>query len=109
MKRSTFPLNVLRGFLLLSLTPMFLPGQNSSYRPGTIDPSGNPRNLTLFRDEQIYSMGLPSAAGNPWRSATVSFDGSLADVDGFSAILVQRYLVSGDQCTGCRWTHRPSG
>jgi hypothetical protein len=77
MKRSTFPLNVLRGILLLSLTPTFLLGQNSSYRPGTIDPSGNPRNLTLFRDEQIYSMGLPSAAGNPWRSATVRFDGSL--------------------------------
>jgi hypothetical protein len=56
-----------------------LPGQNSNpnYRPGVTDPAGNPRNLTLFRDEQIYSLGLPSATGNPWRAATLSFDTNL--------------------------------
>ena len=76
MKRPTLPLNLLCSSLLLSLTSMLVPGQNASYRPGTTDPAGNPRNLTLFRDEQIYSVGLPSAAGAPWRAATVDFDGT---------------------------------
>jgi hypothetical protein len=71
-------LKSLRGLLLLSLFAVVMPAQNSTYRPGTIDPAGNPRNLTLFRDEQIYSMGLPSAtAATTWRSATLNFDGSL--------------------------------
>jgi hypothetical protein len=77
MTRPTLLLNVLRSCLLLWLSPLLVPGQNANYRPGTTDPAGNPRNLTLFRDEQIYSVGLPSAAGNPWRSATVSFDGNV--------------------------------
>jgi Dockerin type I domain len=77
MTRPTLLLNMLRSLLLLSLSSLTLPGQNANYRPGTTDPAGNPRNLTLFRDEQIYSVGLPSAAGNPWRSATLSFDGNV--------------------------------
>ncbi|MBV8891112.1 MAG: hypothetical protein JO266_03900, partial [Acidobacteria bacterium] len=57
--------------------PARLQAQDTSYRPGTTDPAGNPRNLTLFRDEQIYSVGLPSATGAPWRSATIGFDANL--------------------------------
>ncbi len=77
MMQPTLRLNVLRTLLLLSLSPALVPGQNSTYRPGTTDPAGNPRNLTLFRDEQIYSLGVPSATGNPWRAATLSFDANL--------------------------------
>lgn len=79
MMRTTPLSNVLRGLLLLSLSPLALPGQNSNpnYRPGVTDPAGNSRNLTLFRDEQIYSVGLPSATGNPWRSASMGFDANL--------------------------------
>jgi hypothetical protein len=75
--------NVLRGFLLLSLSPLVLPAQtsNANYRPGVTDPAGNSRNLTLFRDEQIYSLGVPSLIGSPpafpFRAATLSFDGDL--------------------------------
>lgn len=70
----------IRALISLSISALALYAQtavNPNYRPGATDPAGNPRNLTLFRDEQIYSMGLPSATGNPWRAATLNFDANL--------------------------------
>ncbi len=64
-------------FLVVSAWASALQAQDANFRPGTTDPAGNSRNLTLFRDEQIYSLGLPSATGAPWRSASVSFDANL--------------------------------
>jgi hypothetical protein len=69
--------------LLLSLSTMVLPAQDSNTGPGATDPAGNAKNFTLFRDEQIYSVGLPSAANQPLRSATISFD---ADVKPTSSV-----------------------
>ena len=86
MIRPILPRNLARGLLLLSLSTFIMPAQNSNYRPGSIDPAGNPRNLTLFRDEQIYSVGLPSAAGGPWRAATVGFDANLTPSSSVSPV-----------------------
>jgi hypothetical protein len=72
--------HLISSLLAIAACGFFAPrlhGQKSDYRPGTTDPAGNPRNLTLFRDEQIYSLGLPSATGAPWRSATIGFDANL--------------------------------
>ena len=70
-------LKLLGGLVLLSLSA-FTQTQTSTYRPGTVDPAGGARNSTLFRDEQIYSVGVPSASGQSWRAATMSFDGNLS-------------------------------
>lgn len=67
----------LRVFFPLCVSALALYAQSGTYRPLALDPEGNLRNLTLFRDEQIYSMGLPSAAGNSWRAATLSVDANL--------------------------------
>jgi Dockerin type I domain/FG-GAP-like repeat len=69
----------IRSLFLLCVFSFAVMAQNTQTpsRPGTTNPAGNPSNLTLFRDEQIYSMGVPSATGAPWRAATMSFDKDL--------------------------------
>ena len=67
------PNRLIRAVLMLSLAALALPGQNSSYRPGATDPAGNPANLTLFRDEQLFVMS-PGTTADRWKTATASFD-----------------------------------
>jgi hypothetical protein len=85
MTRPTL-LHIVCGFFLLCISVLSLPAQNASYRSGTTDPAGNSRNLTLFRDEQIYSVGVPSATGAPWRAATMSFDANLTPTSTVSSL-----------------------
>src|SRR5215469_14620626 len=57
---------------LVAISPRALSGQNSTYRPGTVDPAGNTSNFTLFRDEQIFAMS-PGTQANPWITTVATF------------------------------------
>ncbi len=45
-------------------------------RFGSTDPQGNPANLTLFRDQQVFVMSTGTRA-TPWQTNVVNFDGKL--------------------------------
>lgn len=75
MNRPTMPRHALRALLLLSLWALMLPAQTSS-RPGTAFPEGNPGNFTLFRDQQVFVMS-PGTKADPWQTAIASFGADL--------------------------------
>ncbi len=85
MTRFTF--SSFRAVLLLPALTLALFGQNGgsipdgpthnvSTRLGATDPAGSPSNFTLFRDQQLFLMGL-GTQGNPWPTATATFDANL--------------------------------
>ena len=67
------PSLIQRSFLVICLSSLALSAQK---RFGSTDPAGNPQNLTLFRDQQVFVMSTGTKA-TPWQTNVVGFDGKL--------------------------------